>query len=511
MKKYFAYVRVSTTKQGQEGVSLAEQKSAIRQYADREGLAISGWFEETITAAKQGRPVFSAVLDKIRDGEAAGLIVHKLDRGTRNLDEWIILRDLHKEGIDLRIVVENIDLSTRSGRMIGNFQAIIAEDYIENLRQETLKGQMGRLKQGLTPWAAPVGYLDNGKGKPKTIDPVMGSLVKELFELYASGSYDIRALARYSHQSGLRNTVGGKLHKTCISRILNNPFYMGRIYVKRWDKTFDGVHEPLVSKSLFYAVRDRLEGKVRSAGYKHRYRYSRLFRCSLCGYSMIAERQKGHVYYRCHTKECRTKGIREEVIDKSVLGLLEHLMLDETTIESFADLLEARRLDRNRSAEQAFQKISLERSNTEARRKRLTDLRLDGEIDEAEFKTKKAEIQRRLDELDEKERLIQSDPEQSDTELHNFLELSKRLISTDIAEPSADIIDLLGIVSSNRTVSPNGVDISCHLPWNLVVEQADSLSCGQDRDHTRTQQQVVKDLLAYFTGQHPQRPQSPQK
>ena len=55
MKRYFAYIRVSTVRQGERGSSLQEQKSAIEAYARRLNLSIAEWFEEMETAAKQGR------------------------------------------------------------------------------------------------------------------------------------------------------------------------------------------------------------------------------------------------------------------------------------------------------------------------------------------------------------------------------------------------------------------------------------------------------------------------
>ena len=60
--KYFGYIRVSTAKQGEHGVSLQEQKDAILRYAQQHGYEIADWFEERVTAAKRGRPVFTKML-----------------------------------------------------------------------------------------------------------------------------------------------------------------------------------------------------------------------------------------------------------------------------------------------------------------------------------------------------------------------------------------------------------------------------------------------------------------
>ena len=49
MKNFFSYVRVSTTRQGEEGVSLQQQKEANETCAARRGLKISEVFEEQET------------------------------------------------------------------------------------------------------------------------------------------------------------------------------------------------------------------------------------------------------------------------------------------------------------------------------------------------------------------------------------------------------------------------------------------------------------------------------
>jgi hypothetical protein len=59
--RYFAYLRVSTPKQG-EGVSLLTQREAIATFAGKRTFLIVDWFEEKETAAKRGRPVFGKVL-----------------------------------------------------------------------------------------------------------------------------------------------------------------------------------------------------------------------------------------------------------------------------------------------------------------------------------------------------------------------------------------------------------------------------------------------------------------
>lgn len=185
-KGYFSYVRVSTQRQGDLGTSLAEQQAAIERYAQRFNLRIIRQYEERETAAKLGRPVFLDMLKALRTQKADGLVIHKIDRSARNLKDWADLGSLIDAGIEVHFANESLDLTSRGGRLSADIQAVVAADYIRNLREETKKGIYGRLRQGLYPFPARVGYLDKGKGNPKRPDPIQAPLVRRAFELYAS-------------------------------------------------------------------------------------------------------------------------------------------------------------------------------------------------------------------------------------------------------------------------------------------------------------------------------------
>src|SRR5579859_1462517 len=208
MRHVFGYIRVSTVKQG-EGVSLEAQKEAITSYAKRHTLQIENWFEEKETAAKRGRPVFGQMLKLLQKEQARGIIMHKIDRGARNLKDWADLAELLDHGIEVHFANESLDMHSRGGRLSADIQAVVAADYIRNLREETRKGFYGRLKQGVYPLGAPVGYLDMGKGgKLKELDPMQAPLVRKAFELYATGRFGLHRLRHEMHALGLRNRSG---------------------------------------------------------------------------------------------------------------------------------------------------------------------------------------------------------------------------------------------------------------------------------------------------------------
>src|SRR5690349_10206514 len=106
MKQYFAYIRVSTTRQGEFGVSLPQQREAIERYAQRNQLEVSRWFEEQETAAKHGRPVFGAMVKLLRARRASGVLIHKIDRSARNLRDWADLGELIDGGMEVHFANE---------------------------------------------------------------------------------------------------------------------------------------------------------------------------------------------------------------------------------------------------------------------------------------------------------------------------------------------------------------------------------------------------------------------
>jgi len=166
MGTYFAYARVSTPRQGEKGVSLPEQRSAIERYARLHGLEIVRWFEEQQSASQTGRQAFLQMLKLLRRGVAQGVIIHKIDRSVRNLEDWADVGRLVDAGVEVHFATENVDLKTVAGRLSADIQAVVAAHYSRNLREEVKKGLYGRLKQGYYPFRAPIGYLNPPNPKP---------------------------------------------------------------------------------------------------------------------------------------------------------------------------------------------------------------------------------------------------------------------------------------------------------------------------------------------------------
>jgi len=500
MGTFFAYARVSTPRQGEKGVSLSEQKEAIERYAKLHGLTIVRWFEERESASHQGRPVFTEMLRLLRRGTAQGVIIHKIDRSARNLGDWVKLVDA---GVEIHFATENLDLRTVAGRLSADIQAVVAAHYSRNLREEVKKGIYGRLKQGFYPFRAPIGYLDQGAAKPKIADPMSAPLVREAFRLYSSGQFSLPTLTREMYRRGLRNRAGTSVTINGMATMLKNPFYVGLMRIRKTGQTFGANHEPLVSTEVFETVQALIAGKRVDRNNHHTFTFSRIARCATCGYSLIAESRKGHVYYRCHNRGfknppvCPPTAVREEAIDEAILISLAEVDLTDEEMALAHALLGRKRAELERDRAAAIQAVKLQLERVESRLAKLMDLLVDGTVDKVLFTEKqnallmeRAKVRETLNETQQASDLFLKT-------LEKTVELAKSpSMQYSVASPEKKR-ELVKTLLSNLVVSGKNVDLTLSLPFRLIAERQKTTDGGPYRGSCRTWEDIINELMKH--------------
>lgn len=496
MLRLFAYIRVSTTRQGTLGVSLVEQRDLIERFAKRESLTIIRWFEEQETAAKRGRPVWNDMVKRLRRGEADGIVIHKIDRSARNLKDWGDLGELIDEGVTVRFVNENLDLGTRGGRLTADIQAVVAADFIRNSREEVKKGLYGRLKQGIYPFAAPVGYSNRGKGKLKVFDPDRAPLVRTAFELYATGMYTLETLRAELARRGLTNRNGTPLSRDGVWLMLTNPFYIGIMRLKKSGESFPGLHEPLVPVPVFQKVDAVLHGRSFTHVEKHDYVFRRRFTCKTCGHALTASKQKGHVYYRCHTKSCEVTCVREESIETAVLDAFRKVRFPVELRAALYAVLKHKSEGFAIAQENARKSLRASLERVDGRLTRLTDAYVDGTLERDLFLDRKAELlaerARFRDDLAEAE----ADPKRHLRHIEEKLQLAENAeIQYKLGSP-AERRRLLEKLTCNRTASGKNVDVPLLPPFDGLAETLIVGKCAHYPDVVRTANAIIDAFLA---------------
>lgn len=113
------YARVSST-----GQDLTVQLNKLKAYGCEENDGVI--FQEKHTGTTDNRPELKACLKHLRNGDT--LVVTRLDRLARStLHLTQIADDIHNRGIELKVLDQDIDTSTPTGKLLFNMLASIAE------------------------------------------------------------------------------------------------------------------------------------------------------------------------------------------------------------------------------------------------------------------------------------------------------------------------------------------------------------------------------------------------
>jgi site-specific DNA recombinase len=385
------YARVSTKEQQEEGYSIPAQLKAMRAFCEKEGLLPVAEYIEAESAGKAGRTRFGAMLAYFAEHPDVRLVVaHKLDRLYRNFSDQLKLEE--ELGVKARYVLGDMPDSPQ-GQLLRDVQLSVAKFYLGNLREEVKKGLSEKAAQGGYNGRAPLGYVNDRESRRIVPDERRAPLVRHAFERYASGLVSLKDLANELHALGLSYVrSANKVHASSLNLILRNPVYAGFIRFK--GNLYPGIHEALVPLELFNRTQDVFEPN-RNGNKEHRHVFALrdFLTCAECGCKITAERQRGHVYYRCtHGKGkdlCHEKAYtREERLLQQVEGILESIQLGE---EILADLREgAQEIDAqdHRGTEDERQALEQAIAENKTRVDRLLDSYLDNLIDQDTYQRK---------------------------------------------------------------------------------------------------------------------------
>lgn len=207
------YVRVSTEEQSRDGVSLDAQREKVRLFAELHNLDLAEVVADAGASAKNlDRPGLGRALAMLEAREAAGLVVFKLDRLTRNLGDWAALIDRHfgeRAGRALMSVSESIDTRTAGGRMVLNIMMTVAQwerEVIVERTREALRFKKGRGER--VSRHAPYGRRLSADGRTLEHEPGEAALADEARGLIRAGA-TLRTIAAELSRRGVPTRTGG--------------------------------------------------------------------------------------------------------------------------------------------------------------------------------------------------------------------------------------------------------------------------------------------------------------
>lgn len=217
-----AYVRVSTEKQADKGVSLEAQEAKIRAYAELYGLELVDVVVDAGVSAKTlDRPGLTRALGMLQGGDAAALLVVKLDRLTRSVRDLGTLVENYfddPQGPALLSVSEQIDTRTAAGRLVLNVLGAVSQWEREAIGERTSAAMRHMAAQGeYIGGDVPFGYrIEGGRLVAHEAEQ---AVIREARALRAEG-LSLRAVAGRLEQRGHRTRTRRAFAAVQIARML---------------------------------------------------------------------------------------------------------------------------------------------------------------------------------------------------------------------------------------------------------------------------------------------------
>jgi DNA invertase Pin-like site-specific DNA recombinase len=396
------YVRVSTDEQT-KGYSPRYQESVLREYCLAKNIQVRNVFYEDYTAKHFNRPEWRRlmVVLKRQRRQSNFLLFTKWDRFSRNTsDAYRMIDELKKLGVEPQAIEQPLDLSVPENKMMLAIYLTTPE--IENDRRglNTKSGIRQARKEGRYTNKAPRGYVnksyENGR-RYIAIHQKDADFMRWAFEQMGEGLYSAESILKELNKRGM------KIDKNTFLINLRNPVYCGKIRVAATNDEpahlVQGLHEPIISESLFFRVQNIMDGRSRilkgaAIASPKDLPLRNFIKCNKCPRMLTGSASKGkttyRVYYHCRSS-CGVRYRAEEVNDAFVDELTK-LIPRPGYVEIFTkSITEAYNNEHN----------AIKQENTELLKKigdanRKTDnareLMLSGDIEPAEYRKVKEEM-----------------------------------------------------------------------------------------------------------------------
>lgn len=224
-KRIVGYIRVSTSKQADEGVSLEAQERKLKMYAELHEVDLIS-IEVDVASGKEmsKRKALNKCLAMLKADEADGMLIVKLDRLTRRVKDVCFMVEEYFQEKVLISVNDQIDTQTPTGILMLNILTTFAQWERQVLSQRTCEA-MGFLKAtGVKLGRLPYGYMYSGafgeNGRKVIVENDHEQVtINRIMGLRKDGQ-TLRAIADILEDDGHTTKRGGNWKASTLNQII---------------------------------------------------------------------------------------------------------------------------------------------------------------------------------------------------------------------------------------------------------------------------------------------------
>ena len=223
------YARVSSESDMQLnslGNQISYYENLIKQ--NKNWTFVSGYIDEGLSGiSTKKRENFNRMVEEAAEDKFDLVITKEISRFARNtLDSIQYTRQLLGYGVGVFFQNDNISTLDEDSELRLSIMSSIAQDELRKLSSRVKFGHQQAIKDKVVLGNSRIfGYTkDDGR---LIIDETQAEMVRELFELYATGEYSMKQIETIFWQRGYRNYNGNKIAHTTMSNMISNPKYKG--------------------------------------------------------------------------------------------------------------------------------------------------------------------------------------------------------------------------------------------------------------------------------------------
>lgn len=453
-KKYnvAAYARVSTGSDEQKDSLNNQKKYYAEKISSNPNYNFVGIFsDEAISGTTDKRSGFQSMIRLAKLKQIDIIYTKSISRFSRNVVDLLHYCEVLKEcGVNLIFEENGIELLNSTGSLLLTILGAVAQMEVENTSEHVSWTLQNKMRKGEIVGQPPLGY-DIVDGK-LVLNEEEAKIVRYIFDRYLRGAGSDTIALELEKMGAKTKQNNPKWASSTVANILKNEKYTGTLLqgksftvspighkrkLNRGEATqymFENDHEAIVSTEDWNKAQEILksrritleEGKARGTSHNsNQYIFTSKLICGYCGKCYTRRKTHAGTKYEDVSWVCITavkkrkegcpncKPIKDDEIRQAVVGAIQSF-IDDTdgmiylTKDKLNSLLKKSENKRDGLQEQ----IGQYQKNLDTKMKKkskLLDMRLEEQISEKEFLSKRANIDKEIAAIQEQLDILTSD------------------------------------------------------------------------------------------------------